>query len=116
MNQIPAIKPTQIDLNRAEGWLEIAWNDGAVCRYPLTGLREACPCVECRGGHEFMGSEHDPDNILTLELKPMRSYKLEAIGRVGNYAVQLAWDDGHDTGIYSWGYLRNLCPPEPENS
>lgn len=31
---------------------------------------------------------------------------------VGNYALQFAWDDGHHTGIYTWEYLKRLCPPE----
>ncbi len=102
--------PTAITLNKIEGYLEISWNDGAVCKYPLSHLREACPCVECRGGHEFMGRDHDPDNILVL--KPARSYTISAINRVGNYAISPTWDDGHSTGIYTWDYLRRLCPPQ----
>ncbi len=101
--------PTNITLNRDDHYLEVAWSDGTTCRYPLDGLREACPCVECRGGHEFMGREHDPDNILTLT--PMRSYKVQELKLVGNYALQPIWDDGHSTGIYAWSYLRKLCPP-----
>ncbi|MEO0565202.1 MAG: gamma-butyrobetaine hydroxylase-like domain-containing protein, partial [Chloroflexota bacterium] len=65
------MRPTRIDLNRAEAFLEITWQDGAICRYPLSHLREACPCVECRGGHEYMGNQFAPDNILTLT--PARS-------------------------------------------
>ena len=102
------LRPKSITLNKTEGVLEIIWNDEQVCRYPLSHLREACPCVGCRGGHEFMGREYDPDNI--LELKPKRSYGIEKIEMVGNYALQPTWDDGHQTGIYSWDYLRRLCP------
>lgn len=103
------VLPTKIDLHRAEGYLEISWSDGAHCRYPLPNLREACPCVQCRGGHEFMGSKFAPENILAL--KPKRSYVLERMDMVGNYALQPLWDDGHQTGIYTWGYLKSLCPP-----
>jgi len=106
------MRPTRIDVNRSESYLEIEWEDGAVCRYPLSHLREACPCVECRGGHENMGAANLPDNILTLQ--PMRSYGIEGIEPVGNYAIQPLWDDGHQTGIYTWGYLRRICPPEVE--
>jgi DUF971 family protein len=102
--------PKAINLYRAEGTLEIAWSDGVTCKYPLSNLREACPCVECRGGHANMGRDHDPDNILTL--KPKRSYAVSRIDMVGNYALQPTWDDGHHTGIYSWDYLRRLCPVE----
>jgi DUF971 family protein len=101
--------PTSITLNKTEAALMITWADGATCRYPLSHLREACPCVECRGGHENMGREHDPLHILTL--MPARSYKMERLEMVGRYALQPFWDDGHHTGIYTFEYLRHLCPP-----
>jgi DUF971 family protein len=113
MTKPNTVIPKQIDLNRSEGYLEITWNDEKVCRYPLSHLSEACPCDDCRGGHEFMGRQHDPENILVL--KPSRSYNVEDIAMVGNYAIQPVWDDGHSTGIYTWEYLRHLCPPEDEN-
>jgi len=106
--------PKNIDLNKTESYLEITWKDETVCRYPLSHLREACPCVQCRGGHEYMGSEFAPDNI--LELKPARSYNIESIDVVGNYAIQPLWDDGHQTGIFTWGYLKSLCPPVQSES
>jgi DUF971 family protein len=104
------LRPKAITLNKTESVLEITWDDNQVCRYPLSELREACPCVECRGGHEFMGREHDPTNILTLT--PKRSYHVQSLDLVGNYALQPTWDDGHHTGIYTWEYLRRLCPDE----
>jgi DUF971 family protein len=100
--------PQNITLNKSERFLEIIWRDETACRYPLSQLREACPCVECRGGHQFMGPKFDPDNILTLT--PKRSYDIVDIQMVGNYAIQPTWDDGHQTGIYTWDYLRKLCP------
>ncbi len=106
-------RPTGITLNKQDGHLEITWADGQACRYPLAELREACPCVECRGGHQFMGSAHDPDDL--LKLTPARSYRMESIVMVGNYALQPTWDDGHHTGIYTWDYLRKLCPQADEN-
>lgn len=102
------VRPVNITLNKAESYLEIDWDDGVTCQYPLSHLREACPCVECRGGHEYMGMEHAPDDLLTLT--PARSYEMTDLVQVGNYALQPAWDDGHSTGIYSWEYLRYLCP------
>ncbi len=101
--------PTNIALNRAEGYLEITWNiEGRVCRYPLSHLREACPCVECRGGHQNMGAAHDPDNILVL--LPKRSYEIKDLHLIGNYALQPTWDDGHHTGLYTWEYLWKIYP------
>ena len=105
-----AARPKAINLHRGEGYLEIIWNDDQACRYPLSNLREACPCVECRGGHQNMGREHDPDDL--LRLTPRRSYTITALEMVGNYALQPTWDDGHHTGIYTWDYLKRLCPAE----
>ena len=110
-------RPTDITLNRNEGYLQITWNiGGTVCKYPLPQLREACPCVECRGGHANMGPEHDPEDLLTIPLVPARSYKVESIGMVGNYAIMPTWDDGHSTGIYTWEFLWKLCPERAENT
>jgi len=102
------VGPKGITLNKKEGFLEIVWSNDVACRYPLSELREACPCVECRGGHQFMGREHDPENLLALT--PKRSYAITSLDLVGNYALQPLWDDGHHTGIYTWDYLRRLCP------
>jgi DUF971 family protein len=107
---MPKPMPKTITLNKTEGHLQIEWQDGATCRYPLSHLREACPCVECRGGHHNMGIAKGPDNLLTL--LPARSYKIEALEPIGNYALQPTWDDGHHTGIYTWEYLRTLCPKD----
>lgn len=102
------IKPLDVTLNREEGFLAIRWNDGKQCQYPLGELREACPCVECRGGHHNMGLSNAPEDILSL--KPARSYKVERLEIVGQYALQFFWDDGHHTGIYTWEYLHKICP------
>ena len=101
-------RPTNITLNKPEETLEIDWDDGLRSRYPLSQLREACPCVECRGGHANMGMAHAPDDI--LKLVPSRSYMITGLSPVGNYALQPSWDDGHETGIYTWEYLRVLSP------
>ena len=100
------ISPTGITHDRKQRKLSITWSDRHESVYPLDVLREICPCVTCRGGHEKMGPEHDPD-ILTLT--PSRSYELQDMQLVGNYALQLSWDDGHDSGIYTWQYLRRMC-------
>jgi DUF971 family protein len=103
------VKPTGITLDKPQKQLVIKWSDGAECHYPLDNLREACPCVECRGGHENMGRATDPENILSLT--PARSYQIDTVELVGNYALQPFWEDGHHTGIYTWEYLKRLCVP-----
>jgi DUF971 family protein len=105
-------RPTAIQLDRGRGRLIIPWDDGHVSEYPLMGLREACPCVECRGGHENMGGPADPGVFDLIALSPTKSYVVRRIMPVGNYAIQLEWDDEHHAGIYTWAYLRDLCPCE----
>lgn len=101
-------RPTNITANRQTGHLIISWSDSTTCTYPLSLIREACPCVECRGGHHNMGMANIPDNLDILRLTPARSYVLERVEMVGNYALQLFWEDGHHTGIYTWQYLYHL--------
>ena len=105
-------KPTNITLHKKRAELSVEWNDGLVSRYPLSQLREACPCVQCRGGHDNMGMAYAPDDLLAL--KPARSYAITGLNAVGNYAIQPSWDDGHNTGIYTWEYLRHLSPQRPD--
>jgi DUF971 family protein len=59
-----------------------------------------------------MGMANAPTDL--LRLTPKRSYGVETVSMVGNYALQFFWDDGHHTGIYTWEYLRQLCPPNPQ--
>ena len=105
-------RPTAITLDRKRRLLIIPWDDGHTSEYPLNGLREACPCVECRGGHENMGTPPDPEMLLNIPLIPVKSYIVTRLLPVGNYAIQPEWEDGHSTGIYTWPYLRGLCPCE----
>lgn len=105
------IKPKGVVLNKQTRTLQVEWTDGMMSLFPLDALREACPCAGCRGGHMFMGRAHDP-NI--LELKPLKHYEIVDIQMVGNYALQLLWDDGHQSGIYSWEYLRRITPGQPD--
>lgn len=107
------LRPTNITLDRQAGNLAIEWSSGETCNYPLSHVREACPCVECRGGHHNMGMSKAPDNLLVLT--PVRSYGIEEAQIVGNYALQLTWDDGHNSGIYTWEYLYHLCPDKLKN-
>ncbi len=106
--------PTEITLNQKENLLSITWTDGNVCRYPVSQLRMACPCADCRGGHENMGRRGDPKNL--YDLQPPHPYHIEQLELVGNYALQPIWDDGHDSGIYTWEYLYRLCPKEAHDA
>lgn len=102
-------RPKKIQVSKSKATLKIEWEDGIESEYPLSGLRSACPCAECRGGHENMATRGSPDMLL-IPLQDGRSTVLERVDPVGNYAIQLVWEDGHSYGIYSWEFLRDLDP------
>jgi DUF971 family protein len=94
-----AYKPTRIHSPRGGLVTTITWGDGHSCRYEHRLLRGYCPCAGCQG--------HDGP-IRYLE-RSERQLELDDILAVGNYALQLRWFDDHDSGIYSFRYLRGLC-------
>jgi len=88
-------QPTEITLHQASRVLEIAFEDGKTFRLPCEFLRVYSPSAEVRG--------HGPgQEVLQVGKKEVG---VERIEPVGNYAVQLYFSDGHDTGIYSWSLL-----------
>lgn len=89
--------------------LQIHWADGHGSRYPLDPLRKVCPCVFCQGGHEAMGAPVDP---AVFAEAPTINRTISEIRMVGNYALQIVWGDGHNTGIYRLEKLRSMCPVE----
>jgi DUF971 family protein len=100
-------RPQNLTVNRPEETLEIVWADGHRSVYPLAGLRNVCPCAECRGGHEAMGL---PVDRAVLHARPDKPWQIAGAELVGNYAMSFTWADGHDAGIYTWTFLRDLCP------
>ena len=100
-------KPTGIKADRTEHILTITWDDGRVSRYPFVGLRAACPCAECKGGHANMGGPADPAQVRDT---PDNGITINNLQAVGAYALQFMWSDGHEAGIYTWQYLRQADP------
>lgn len=87
-----------------KGVLGIEWSDGHQGVYPIRHLRQQCPCAACVD--EWTGERRvQPDSIPLLIM-------LQDIEPVGNYALQFTWSDGHNTGIYTFSYLRRLCQCE----
>lgn len=82
--------------------LEIEWKDDHVSTYPVVYLRYHCPCAHCVD--EVTGERRLEAGAIPGDIQPVR------IESVGNYAIRIEWDDGHDTGIYAFEYLRELCP------
>lgn len=103
--------PKAITANRQTRELFIRWNDGHESQIPFGLLRAACPCASCRGGHENMSPEPDPA-AFSANLPDSPATRLVKVDAVGSYAVGFEWEDGHTHGIYSWNFLRALCPCE----
>lgn len=97
--------PTDITLHQQSKELEIAFDDGRSFRLSCEFLRVHSPSAEVRG--------HGPGQE-TLQTGK-KQVAITAIEPVGNYAVKLAFSDGHDTGIYSWDYLYELGVGQDEN-
>ncbi|HEX9207610.1 MAG TPA: DUF971 domain-containing protein [Steroidobacteraceae bacterium] len=91
-------KPLEIKLRRQSRVLEVAYDDGKRFELPFEYLRVYSPSAEVRG--------HGPGQE-TLQLGK-HDVQVVRVDPVGNYAVQLVFDDGHDSGIYAWGYLYEL--------
>ncbi len=81
---------------------EIVWNDGHVSTYWSWYLREKCPCATCV--EEFTGIRKVAPGSIPSSLERVN------VSLVGNYALQFEWSDGHNTGIYAFDFLRELCP------
>lgn len=82
--------------------LAIVWKDGHKSIYSFRDLRGACPCASCvdeKTGIRILNPASVADGIRPFGATP-----------VGRYAIQFQWSDGHSTGIYSFDYLRALCP------
>lgn len=88
------------------GAIEIDWSDGATARYTARLLRDACPCATCREKR----TAPQPATLLAV-LKPEELVPLQITGMkpVGQYAYSIGFTDGHDTGIYTLDYLRELA-------
>lgn len=107
-----ATEPRAVRVDKTGGTgMEIDWKDGHKSHYRFQYLRDACPCATCDDEREKTavepGQPPKPKNALPMFREPARPN--EASG-VGKYAINFNWNDGHNSGIYSWEYLRLMCP------
>jgi DUF971 family protein len=101
-NPTDASTPADLELRRKSQALHITWRDGAETTFPLAMLRRHCPCASCR-------TERESKKLLpVLSFDPTKTIEVVDAKMMGNYAIQLIWSDGHDTGIFDYTYLRAL--------
>ena len=91
--------PVAITDHQASGILELRWGDGTSSRLPHALLRERCRCGLCENNRR----RHDlhPDVPATIRISDIRP--------IGDNALNLVFNDGHDRGIYPWAYLHELA-------
>jgi DUF971 family protein len=107
-------KPATVKIHVKTGaGVDITWADAHCSHFDFPYLREQCPCATC---NDERGNKGDAAgfNLPVSPLLPMYKPKPRAhsAAQVGNYAIQIVFSDGHSTGIYSYDYLRTICPCE----
>ncbi len=93
--QIKQVSPTE---------LLIGWDDQHESLFTTEYLRSHCPCATCL--HDKEQDAHSG----TFSLPLANQTQLKGIKLSGHNAIVITWGDGHNTGIYTWEYLRNICP------
>ncbi|SDU16542.1 DUF971 family protein [Verrucomicrobium sp. GAS474] len=94
------LTPTRIEVIGDE--LAVAWNDGGESYLKLEPLRRHCPCASCGGEPDLLG------HVRPLVTYREGSFALREWRVIGGYSLQLVWNDGHNTGLYTYAFLRKL--------
>lgn len=93
----PSPEPVEVEYKSASKELRVSWSDGHQSLYGVRYLRGFCPCAQCQGhGAAWDYVANDGPQVTEIH-------------EVGNYALNLVYEGGHRTGIYSFEILRNLC-------
>jgi len=100
---MPVITPSPTRAEVIGEEFAIAWSDGGESFIALETLRRYCPCASCGGEPDVMGNVQRPHVSYGPHSFEMRDFRV-----VGGYALQPAWNDGHNTGLYTFRQLRAL--------
>lgn len=100
-------KPRGIELLESEGVLSVNWSDGSQNRYDLEALRGSCPCALCREARDAPESNDLELNVLSGEAVSATG-EAKGFELVGRYGLRIEWADGHDHGIYTFDFFREL--------
>jgi prepilin-type processing-associated H-X9-DG protein len=109
-------KPASVKIHVSSGaGVDIVWADGHASHYGFAYLREECPCAMCNDERQKKRESKFPSaSPAGPSILPMYKPKLaaKAAHAVGNYALQIDFNDGHTAGIFSFDFLRTICPCE----
>ncbi|HYB03365.1 MAG TPA: DUF971 domain-containing protein [Nitrososphaerales archaeon] len=103
------MEPVALNVSQRDGkeTIFLLWSDGHRSSYEVLQLRGACPCAMCQGEPGIFGKKYEP-----LKDKVQANVVPQEIEPVGRYGIKIRWSDGHNLGIYTFEYLRKLCPCE----
>lgn len=100
-----SLAASHVKVKRAENLVEVRWADDKVSCYRVYDLRCGCRCAGCVD--EITGARIlDVDSV-------SKDISVRALQPVGGYAIKLTFTDGHDAGLFTWEYLRELDPGSP---
>jgi DUF971 family protein len=106
-------QPVHLDLKKDRG-LTVQWNDGTTSHYPIAYLRRMSPSADAKALREELA--RNPLTVLpsgsAKQSGPLTALDAEL---VGHYAIRIRFSDGHDTGLFSWKYLKEIEPPKDSN-
>ena len=101
MQQI--VNPIAVELDETDRLMRIRWDDGHLGVWGWLTLRRACPCALCAG-------EGSAPGVVTLgTIFTPQQTTMERVKWIGRYALAPIWADGHDTGLFTYLKLRELC-------
>jgi len=113
----PRRKPADVKVHVSSGaGIDIVWADQHHSHYDFAYLRDLCPCAMCNDERQkkldVTAHSGPVSNPISSPALPMFRPRpgARAAKAVGNYALQIDFTDGHGTGIYSYDYLRSICP------
>jgi len=102
-----AIYPKTIDLKRDTA-LTVGWSDGRVSVYPIALLRRLSPSADAKE----IRKELSGNPLAVLSASNTAPLTALDVAMVGHYAVRVRFSDGHETGLYTWAYLREIDPAQ----
>jgi DUF971 family protein len=109
---MPPADPKNVNVQITTGaGVDIDWMDGHKTHYGFQFLRDACPCATCeeergKAGRKPGAPVPQPAALLPMYKAPVKPVTVTPVGK---YAMNIKWNDGHESGIYSWDYLRAQC-------
>ena len=105
---MPTTDPKSLDISKSQG-IRILWTDGHASSYDLGYLRDQCPCATCTNAHGTSPAQSGSSSSNPFVMYKAKPTIVDA-EVVGRYAIRILWSDGHNTGIYSYAHLRDICP------